>query len=57
MEYELKLKGGRVVTWEGKDGEGATRRYVDCHRRDIVVAFRPKPCGVYIYNHNINIIE
>lgn len=39
-EWELKLADGRVVTWQGRDGEDAARRYVDCHREAEVVASR-----------------
>jgi hypothetical protein len=40
MRWELKLANGKVVEWDGKDGEDASRRYVDCHRDDAVVAYR-----------------
>ena len=42
-EYELKLKSSKVVVWEGKTPEDAARRYVDCHRDQVVVATRPYP--------------
>jgi hypothetical protein len=38
--FELKLANGKVVEWEGSDGENASRRYVDCHREAAVVAWR-----------------
>lgn len=41
MKFELKLQTGKVVEWDGKDGEDAARRYVDCHREAAVVASRP----------------
>lgn len=30
--FELKLVGGKVVRWPGKDGQDAAQRYVDAHR-------------------------
>lgn len=39
--WELKLADGRVVEWDGVDGETAARRYVDTHRTATVVASRP----------------
>ena len=53
MEYQLKLDNNKVVTWEGKNEEDAARRYVDCFRDAVVVATRPVPTGIFIYNHNI----
>lgn len=38
--WDLKLATGKVIQWEGKDGEDAARRYVDCHREAVVVAWR-----------------
>ncbi len=38
--YQLKLASGRVVTWTGKDGVDACRRYVDAHRDASVIAWR-----------------
>lgn len=38
--YQLKLATGKVVTWVGRDGENAARRYVDAHRDAVVVATR-----------------
>lgn len=38
--FELKLGTGKFVTWNGKDGEDAARRYVDCHEDSSVVAWR-----------------
>ncbi len=32
MNYELKRADGKVVTWNGDDGEDAARRYVDARR-------------------------
>ena len=52
MEYELKLQTGKVVTWEGRSEEDAARRYVDTFRDAVVIATRPIPVGLYIYNPN-----
>lgn len=30
--YELRLDTGTVVTWYGRTGEDAARRYIDAHR-------------------------
>lgn len=38
--FDLKLASGKTVSWNGKDGEDASRRYVDCHRDAVVVAWR-----------------
>lgn len=38
--YELKLADGKVVQWDGHDGENAAHRYVDAHRDASVVAWR-----------------
>ena len=53
-EYELKLYGGKVVTWPGSDGVNAAHRYADAHRGDTVLAFREVKTGVYPYNPDIN---
>lgn len=50
MIYELKLSSGKVVTWEGKSGEDAAHRYVDCHRESTVIAWR-HPKGPRIVTH------
>lgn len=47
-EFELKLANGKVVVWEGRDGEDAARRYVDCHRDQSVVATRSPRFGLVI---------
>ena len=39
-EFELKLAGGKVVTWEGESGEDAARRYAENHRGVAVIAWR-----------------
>lgn len=57
MEYELKLSNGKVVSWVGETGEDAAKRYADAHRESKLVAWRPKPHGVFIYNHNFKMIE
>ena len=50
MEFELKLQSGKVVVWEGLTGEDAAVRYVDAHRAEVVVAWRPYPRhGVFIW--------
>lgn len=38
--FELKLGDGKIVTWEGKDGPAAARRYADAHPGVVVVAWR-----------------
>ncbi len=40
MTFELKLSNGKRATWEGESGEDAARRYVDCHRDAVVIAYR-----------------
>jgi hypothetical protein len=40
MLVDLKLAGGKVVTWSGADELDAARRYVDCHREAVVEATR-----------------
>jgi hypothetical protein len=40
MKYELLLEGRKVVEWSGKSGEDAARRYVDTHRKAVVIATR-----------------
>lgn len=46
--YELKLASGKVVKWEGKDGVDAAKRYVDCNREAVVIAWRYPPHGLSI---------
>lgn len=58
--FELKLAGGKVVTWEGESGEDAAHRYVDCHREATVVAWRTTPRkGLFVIERpdRIRIIE
>ena len=38
--YDLKLKSGKVVQWNGTDAVDAAIRYVDCFRDAVVVATR-----------------
>lgn len=38
--YEIMLSTGKVVTWDGKDGEDACTRYVAAHPDTKAVAFR-----------------
>jgi hypothetical protein len=45
-EYQLKLASGQVVTWQGKSGEDAARRYVDIHRDAAVIGWRVPPHGL-----------
>ena len=46
--FELLLGGGAVVRWEGVTGEDAARRYVDCYRSAVVVAWREIVHGLFI---------
>jgi hypothetical protein len=41
LMFELKLATGKIARWPGRDGPDAARRYVDCHRDAVVVAWRP----------------
>lgn len=48
-DYELRLASGKRVVWSGNDPEDASRRYVDCHRSETVVAWRSYPrYGLFI---------
>jgi hypothetical protein len=38
--YELRLSDGDRVTWTGRNGPDAARRYVDAHRGASVIAWR-----------------
>ena len=38
--FDLMLSDRSVVTRQGRDGEEAARRYVDCHREATVIAWR-----------------
>lgn len=38
--YEIMLSTGKVVTWDGTDGEDACTRYVTAHPGTKAVAFR-----------------
>jgi hypothetical protein len=54
----LKLTDGRVVEWDGTDGENAARRYVDAHRDDAVVATRTADRhGIFVLGRGARIIE
>ena len=47
--YELKLIDGRKVTWQGKDGQDACRRYIDAHPGATIVAVRAaERVGVFV---------
>jgi len=39
-DYELKLGGGRVVTWTGHDGMSAAQAYANAHPGVTVFAWR-----------------
>ncbi len=55
-KYELKLHNGSVVTWTGKDGEDAARRYVDTFRKAQVIATRPAEMwGIFQMGRNTTI--
>ena len=38
--FNLKLASGKIVKWNGKDGEDAARRYVDTFPSETVIAWR-----------------
>lgn len=42
-KFELLLDDNSQDVWSGRDGEDAARRYVDCHRDAVVVAYREAP--------------
>ena len=53
-QYELKLKGGGTVVWEGEDGINAARRYVDIKQGAVVIAWRDYPrYGIFTGSQNI----
>ena len=56
-EFDLKLRNGKWVTWLGKDGMDAARRYVDCFRSAVVVAWREHCYGLFIGYTPGSIIE
>ncbi len=47
-QFDLKLSGGKVVTWEGKDGVDAAHRYADANPDAVVLAWRnhSEPIGI-----------
>jgi len=52
-EYELKLKSGKVVIWNGINGFEAARNYTESHimNGDYVVAWRDYPRkGIFLAN-------
>lgn len=55
MTYELKLATGKVVEWDGDDGEHAARRYVDVHRNAAVVAWREPRHGLHVLGRGARI--
>jgi hypothetical protein len=46
--FELKLRDGSVVLWDGTSGEDAMRRYADTFRGSVVVAWRYPRHGVVV---------
>lgn len=46
--YELKLADGRIVTWEGKDGVDASKRYAVAYPGVVVIAWREADNGIHI---------
>ncbi len=52
MKFELKTTTPegkkKVVTWSGKDGLDACRRYSDCHQGHIVFAWRNIRHGIFL---------
>ena len=48
MAWELLLSDNRVVTWSGRDGPDACRRYVASHPGAVVVAWRWPRHGLYV---------
>lgn len=52
MEYELKLKGGKKVVWDGKDGVDASWRYAEAHPGVTIIAWRNYPrTGIFAGVH------
>lgn len=41
QSFEVKLATGQIVTWSGRDGMDACRRYVAAHPGAVAVAWRP----------------
>ena len=48
-KWDLKLKSGKWVTWNGRTATEAAERYVDCHREDVVVAYREANYGIGVF--------
>jgi hypothetical protein len=46
--FEILLADGQVVTWNGRDGPDACRRYVNAHRGTIAIAWREPRHGLSI---------
>jgi len=46
--FELRLRGGKTVTWAGSDGENAAWRYVAAHPEATVIAWREVRHGVSV---------
>ncbi|KKL20172.1 hypothetical protein LCGC14_2458130 [marine sediment metagenome] len=55
-EFELKLAGGKVVTFEGQTGEEAVARCRDLHCESQVIAWRPIVHGFFLYSPRVSII-
>jgi len=51
--FELRLRGGKTVTWPGSDGESAARRYALAHPGVTVIAWREVQHGVSVGLLNI----
>lgn len=47
-KFDLKLQDGRVVTWNGSDGEDASMRYAESNREATVIAWRWPRHGLFI---------
>lgn len=43
MTFQLKLKSGTRLLWDGRDGETASRDYELSHPGTVVVAWRSHP--------------
>lgn len=56
--FELKLRGGRVVLWEGADGEAASVDYARSHPGAEVLAWRlPRARGSVLVWGGARILE
>lgn len=62
FEYELKLqhpyRGATIVTWVGRDGADAAKRFLSCcDPTNAVIAYREVRHGVYPYADLSRIID